>query len=92
MNRQTGQPAPFQFCRHVQWKTWEQGIVIRPFVSSMRSKHTGQVGSSIKFGVGGGKGFRVLETVAEELEAGMSSDGWVGVSNAMSLTKTAWQI
>lgn len=66
VNRHTGQPAPFQFCRHVQWNTWEQGTVISPFVSSIRSRHTGQVGSSIKFGVGGGNGRRLFDTADDD--------------------------
>ena len=32
-------------------------IVNKPLVSSMRSRHTGHVGSSIKDGVGGANGF-----------------------------------
>lgn len=41
-------------------------IVSRPVVSSMRSRHTGQVGSSINAGVGGAKGLVV--NVAEGIE------------------------
>jgi hypothetical protein len=65
---------------------------MRPFVSSILSKHTGHVGSSIRFGVGGGKGFKVLETADDELAFGRSPDGSPGDSKVMSLTKTAWQI
>ena len=33
--------------RHVQWKVWEHGTVMRPVMAeSMRSRHTGHVGSS----------------------------------------------
>ena len=32
-------------------------MVSRPVVSSMRSRHTGQVGNSTRDGVGGGNGF-----------------------------------
>ena len=34
-------------------------MVAKPFVSSIRSRHTGQVGNSTKEGVGGGAGFDV---------------------------------
>ena len=55
--RHTGQPLPRHFWRHEQWKTCWQRIVRRPVDSSMRSRHTGQVGSSIRAGVGGALGF-----------------------------------
>lgn len=58
---QTGQPPPFHFCRQSQWKTCWQRMVKRPVVSSIRSRHTGQVGSSTRLGVGGGKGLRKVE-------------------------------
>ena len=58
--RQTGHPDPFQVCKHVQWNTCWQSVVMRPEVSSMRSRHTMQVGSSMRFGVGGGNGLREL--------------------------------
>jgi hypothetical protein len=41
-------------------------MVSRPVVSSIRSKHTGQVGSSINDGVGGAKGFVDREDDATE--------------------------
>lgn len=47
----------------------------RPVVSSMRSRHTGQVGSSISEGVGGASGLAVSEeasvggSTGEELDA-----------------------
>ena len=41
-------------------------IVSSPVVSSIRSRHTGQVGSSINAGVGGAKGLVV--NVAEGIE------------------------
>lgn len=59
MYRQTGHPLPFHFCRHVQWNTCWHIIVNRPLVSSIRSRQTGQVGSSISAGVGGASGFVV---------------------------------
>lgn len=59
----TGQPVPVQFCKQEQWNTCWHGIVIKPFVSSIRSKHTGHVGSSIRLGVGGGKGLRVYDAI-----------------------------
>jgi len=36
-------------------------MVRRPVVSSIRSRQTGQVGSSTRFGVGGGKGLRKVD-------------------------------
>lgn len=98
--RQTGHPEPFQFCRQVQWKTCWQGMVIKPVVSSMRSKHTGQVGSSTRFGVGGGKGFRLLEAATEDDDEGVKGSWFrlgnvrfslMGVSKVIDLTKTTWQ-
>lgn len=56
--RQTGHPLPRHFWRQLQWKTCWQGIVRRPDVSSIRSRQTGQVGNSTRFGVGGGNGFK----------------------------------
>ena len=55
--RQTGHPVPRHFWRQLQWKTCWQGMVSRPEVSSIRSRQTGHVGSSTRFGVGGGNGF-----------------------------------
>jgi hypothetical protein len=40
-------------------------MVIKPLVSSMRSRHTVQVGSSMRLGVGGGKGLRDLTTALD---------------------------
>ena len=51
----------------------------------MRSRHTGHVGSSIRLGVGGGKGLRVYD--ARDW-LGSASLGLVGVSKAIDLTKT----
>lgn len=58
MCRHTGHPLPRHFWRQEQWKTCWQRIVRRPVVSSILSRQTGQVGSSIRFGVGGGNGLR----------------------------------
>jgi hypothetical protein len=92
VNRQTGQPAPFQFCKQVQWKTWEHGIVINPLVSSILSKQTGHVGNSIRSGVGGGNGFRVFETEEEEAATGISIVGCVGFLKVIFLTNTIWHV
>jgi len=59
--RHTGQPEPRHFSRQAQWKTCWQRMVRRPVVSSIRSRHTGQVGNSINDGVGGARGFAVRE-------------------------------
>lgn len=55
----TGQPEPFQLCRQRQWKTCWHGIVMRPLVLSILSRHTGHVGSSMRFAVGGGYGLEL---------------------------------
>ena len=60
-----------------------------PLVSSILSKHTGQVGSSIRFGVGGGNGFKVFEIAEDEPATALSSDVWLGVSKEIFLTNTA---
>jgi hypothetical protein len=74
--RQTGQPEPRHFCRQAQWKTCWQRIVRRPVVSSIRSRQTGQVGSSTRLGVGGGKGLRkVLVLVEEGVKGSWESSG-----------------
>jgi hypothetical protein len=63
---------------------------MRPVVSSMRSRQTGQVGNSIRFGVGGGKGR------SEVLMTGFGSDSSPfetdGVSIVMDLIMVTWQI
>lgn len=59
--RQTGHPEPRHFSRQEQWKTCWQRIVRRPVVSSIRSRQTGHVGSSIRDGVGGGNGLRCVD-------------------------------
>ncbi len=84
--RQTGQPEPFHVCRHVQWKTCWQRIVISPAVSSMRSRHTGQVGSSVKSGVGGGNGLSELARFVD-VESVFSSFARLGVSTVIDLIK-----
>lgn len=47
-------------------------IVSRPVVSSIRSRQTGHVGSSINDGVGGASGF--VESVAEPILPGCDGD------------------
>lgn len=96
--RQTGHPAPCHFWRHEQWKTCWQRIVSSPVVSSIRSRHTGQVGSSIRSGVGGGKGFGELYPGTVD---GMKGSWWspgklalgaVGVSKVIDLIKATLQV
>src|SRR5688572_32968482 len=81
----TGHPEPVQFCKQIQWKTCWQGMVMRPFVSSMRSRQTGQVGSSMRFGVGGGNGLRLYDA---RFWSALLACGLVGVSNLVDFTKT----
>jgi hypothetical protein len=50
-------------------------MVRRPVVSSMRSRHTGQVGSSTKLGVGGGKGLRKVDAEVEGVKGSWESSG-----------------
>lgn len=64
-------------------------------MSSIRSKQTGHVGNSTRSGVGGGKGFRLLNVVAldrtgdVECEVvGLFGGRSVGDSNVMLLTNT----
>jgi hypothetical protein len=86
--RHTGQPLPRHFSRQAQWKTCWQRIVSRPVVSSMRSRQTGQVGSSTKEGVGGGMGFVVSGEEAVTLE-GSGAVGWlVGAGVKGSLVRS----
>lgn len=59
--RHTGQPVPRHFWRQAQWNTCWQGMVRRPVVSSMRSRHTGHVGSSMRLLVVGARGFKKLD-------------------------------
>jgi hypothetical protein len=62
-------------------------MVIRPLVSSILSKQTGHVGSSTRLGVGGGNGFKLFETAAEEVAIDLSLRmGRVGVSKVMLFT------
>lgn len=61
----------------------------------MRSRHTGQVGSSTRLGVGGGKGLEKL--VAEGVKGSCESSGKlalgsVGVWKVMDLMKMTWQV
>lgn len=58
-------------------------MVIRPVVSSIRSKHTGQVGSSTRSAVGGGNGLRELDT--DDDGSDKRGTGFVGVSTVMDL-------
>ena len=94
---QTGQPRPRHFCRQAQWKRCWQRIVRRPVVSSMRSRQTGQVGSSTRECVGGGKGFGYgwgvgvkgsWESSGKEVH-GLEGEG---VWTVMDLTKRMWQV
>ena len=61
-------------------------------MSSMRSRQTGQVGSSTRECAGGGKGF------CEEREGVNGSWGWgegkvvLGVWRVMLFTKRTWQV
>lgn len=49
-------------------------MISRPVVSSIRSKQTGQVGSSTSAGVGGARGFAVREVViADSFDAGFTA-------------------
>lgn len=57
-------------------------MVRRPVVSSMRSRQTGQVGSSTREGVGGGRGFRASGEAAES--AGKVD--WVGVNGSRDMS------
>jgi hypothetical protein len=61
----------------------------------MRSRHTGQVGSSTRLGVGGGKGLEKLaaEGVKGSCESsGKLALGSVGVWKVMDLMRTTWQV
>ena len=68
-------------------------------MSSMRSRHTGQVGSSTSEGVGGGKGLRKVCGAGEGVKGSCESSGkevfgwWevLGVWKVIDLTKTTWQ-
>jgi len=68
-------------------------VVSSPVVSSIRSRQTGQVGSSIKCGSGGGKGVRTSVVVAD---VNGSCDIWgndvLGVLKVMDLMKITWQV
>jgi len=72
-------------------------MVIKPAVSSILSKHTAQVGISIKLGVGGGKGLSEFTTPIED-EAGIfplcltSWDIRPGVSIVIDFMKVTWHI
>ena len=100
--RHTGQPEPRHFCKQSQWKTCWQRMVRRPVVSSMRSRHTGQVGNSTKFGVGGGKGLRWVDVTAGGVKGSWESSGKLveglfaavalGVWKVMDLMNTTWQV
>lgn len=82
--RQTGHPDPFHVCRQVQWNTCWQSMVMRPVVSSMRSRQTGQVGSSTRSAVGGGKGRSEFETEPEGSWK-RASGCFLGVSTVIDL-------
>ena len=57
----------------------------------MRSRHTGQVGSSIRSGVGGGNGLSELARFAD-VESAFSSLVWLGVSTVIDLINVTWHI
>ena len=62
-------------------------MVNNPVVSSMRSRHTGQVGSSTRAGVGGASGLAdsvVDGTAEEDVAVVVASDGGVNGSFVMS--------
>ena len=67
-------------------------------MSSIRSRQTGQVGSSIRSGVGGGKGLKELHSGTAEgmngswLRSGKLALGAVGVSKVMDLIKATLQV
>ena len=78
-------------------------IVSRPVVSSMRSRQTGQVGSSTRDGVGGATG--LVEREAEVRELDWLADGGLVVdplfaesalastaSISTDFTNTTWQV
>ncbi len=74
-------------------------MVRSPVVSSIRSRHTGQVGSSTKLGVGGGKGLRDDAGVEEGVKGSCDSSGklvfgWeeLGVWKVMDLMNVTWQV
>ena len=50
-------------------------MVSRPEVSSIRSRQTGHVGSSTRFGVGGGKGLRKVDVEDEGIKGSWESSG-----------------
>lgn len=65
----------------------------------MRSRQTGHVGSSMRFGVGGGNGFSELEDVDEAvgvkgswLRSGKLSLDRVGVSKVIDLMKATLHV
>lgn len=64
-------------------------------MSSMRSRHTGQVGSSTRFGVGGGKGLEKL--AADGVKGSCDSSGKLAsglpaVWKVMDLMNTTWHV
>jgi hypothetical protein len=49
-------------------------MISRPVVSSIRSRQTGQVGSSTSAGVGGARGFVVRDVgIADSVDAGLTA-------------------
>jgi hypothetical protein len=62
----------------------------------MRSRQTGQVGSSTRLGVGGGNGFMKLAAAGENgswESSGKLAFGWdVGVWKVIDLMKTTWHV
>lgn len=73
-------------------------MVSRPDVSSIRSRQTGHVGSSTRFGVGGGNGFR-KDVEDEGMKGSWESSGKlvlgleeVGVWKVIDLMKVTWHV
>ena len=62
-----------------------------PVVSSMRSRQTAHVGSSMRSGVGGGNGLSEFTGVGP-LPVDCLYSFWFGVSTVMDLMKVTWQI
>ena len=69
-------------------------------MSSIRSRQTGQVGSSTSEGVGGGKGLRKVDDAGEGVKGSWESSGkealvrelvCVGVWKVIDFMNTTWQ-
>lgn len=76
----------------------------RPVESSIRSRQTGHVGSSMREGVGGGNGLRKEAVTVDAVAAGVKGScvssgndvllwwGEVGVWKVIDLMKATWQV